>query len=63
MYSKYAEARDRLGLTDYKVSQMTGIRQSTISDWKLGKSTPKTDKLLKIAKVVGETVESLIEEV
>lgn len=60
MYTKYAEARDKKGLTDYKVSEMTGIARSTISDWKNGLSIPKADKLLKIANVVGIKVEELI---
>lgn len=35
--------------TVYRVSKETGIAQSTFSDWKRGRSTPKADKLKKIA--------------
>lgn len=60
MYSTYAKARDKKGYTDYRVSVITGIAQSTLSDWKNGISTPKSDKLLKIANVVEINVEELI---
>lgn len=60
MYSKYAEIRDSKGLTDYRVAQITGIGRSTFSDWKSGRSEPKADKLLAIAKALDISVEELI---
>lgn len=51
-YEKYSEHRDKRGMTDYKMSVLTGIAKSTFSDWKHGKSTPKLENLLKIAKVL-----------
>ena len=36
--------------TVYKVSKETGISNSTFTDWKYGRSTPKADKLRKIAE-------------
>lgn len=45
MYKKYVILRDKNGLTDYKVSKDTGITKSTFTDWKNGRSHPKTDKL------------------
>ena len=39
--------------TVYRVSKATGIAQSTFSDWKSGRSTPKADKLKKIADFFG----------
>lgn len=62
MYTKYAEIRDGKNLTDYRVSEMTGIGQSTFSDWKSGRSTPKVDKLMKIAEVLEIPLESLIKK-
>lgn len=62
LYSIYAELRDRVGLTDYKVSCGTGISRSTFTEWKFGRSKPKADKLLKIARFLGVPVEELIEE-
>lgn len=61
MYAKYAELRDSMGYTDYKISKATGIARSTFSDWKHGLSKPKADKLLLIAKVLNVPVETLIE--
>lgn len=60
MYAKYAEFRDALNLTDYKVAEKTGISRSTLSDWKNGISTPKADKMLKIAELLKIPVETLI---
>lgn len=57
MYEKYCELRDKAHLTDYKVSKMAGIGQSTFTDWKNGRSVPKTEKLAKIATVLGVTVD------
>lgn len=62
MYTTYAKIRDELGLTDYRVAEMTAISRSTMSDWKNGKSTPKADKLLRIACVLGVSVEDLFKE-
>lgn len=57
MYERYVFLRDEKGLTDYKVSEETGIVKSTFSDWKSGRSTPKIDKLKRIADYFGVTVD------
>lgn len=49
MYERFSELLQNYGVTAYKVSKETGISQQTLSDWKKGKSTPKIDKLQKIA--------------
>lgn len=61
MYEKYAEARDRKGLNDNQVAKTAGISRSTFTEWKHGRSKPKTDKLVKIAAVLGCSVMDLIE--
>ena len=38
------------GKTMYQISKETGISQSTLSDWKLGKSEIKLDKLKILAE-------------
>ena len=48
MYKKYAELRDKTGVTDYEVGKQTGIATSTLSNWKAGRYNPKTEKLKKI---------------
>lgn len=62
MYSAYAKIRDSFGDTDYRVAKETGITMSTLYDWKHGRSKPKTEKLLKIAKYFGVSIELLIGE-
>lgn len=59
MYEIFSELLQKYGLTPYKVSKEVGISQSTLSDWKRGKSTPKIDKLQKIADYFGVSVEYL----
>jgi len=61
MYAKYAEIRDSKNLTDYRVSELTGIARSTLSDWKNNISTPKADKILAIANVLGVSVADIVE--
>lgn len=52
LYEKYAEQRDKLGLTDYKVAQLAGISRGIISEWKRGKCKPNADNRVKIAKAI-----------
>lgn len=60
MYAKYVELRDKKGVRDADVSKATGIVQSTLTDWKNGKSSPKTEKLIKIADFFGVTLDELV---
>ena len=53
MYEKYCKLRDSKGIKDAVVSRETGIARSTFSDWKSGRSQPKTEKLQKIADYFG----------
>lgn len=57
MYEIFSKLLQKYGVTPYKVSKETGVSQSTLSDWKRGISTPKPDKLQKIADYFGVTVE------
>ena len=59
-YEKYALLRDKRGLTDYAVSKATDIAPSTLSDWKNGVSAPKVDKLVKIARLFGMSLDELL---
>ena len=60
MYEIFAKLLEERGVTAYKVSKATGIAGSTFSDWKSGRSTPKQDKLQKIADFFGVSVDFLI---
>lgn len=60
MYHIFKKLIDSKGITAYRVSKGTGIAEATLSDWKNGKSTPKVDKLRKIADYLGVTLNELI---
>lgn len=53
MYERYVELLKEKGVKNIDVSRATGIPASTFSDWKKGKSSPKYDKILKIAEYFG----------
>ena len=48
------------GITVYQVSKATGISPSTFSDWKSGRSSPKADKLAKLADYFGIGLDELL---
>lgn len=60
MYEIFEQLLQKNGVTAYKVSKETGITQSTLSDWKRGRSTPKSDNMKKIADYFGVTVDYLM---
>lgn len=53
MYERYVELLKEKGVKNIDVSRATGIVASTFSDWKKGKSSPKYDKIQKIADYFG----------
>ena len=58
---KFANLLVKNNKTAYQVSKDTGIAQSVLSDWKTGRSTPKFDKLLVLAKYFDVPVEYFAE--
>ena len=46
--------------TVYRVAKDTGIAASTLSDWKNGRSTPKTEKIRLIADYFGVSLEYML---
>ena len=60
LYQEYAKARNAAGLCDYQVAKRAGLRPGVLTDWKRGRYTPKIDKLLKIGKQVGMTLDQLV---
>lgn len=56
-YEVYTFFRDEAGLTDYKVSQQTGISPSVLSQWKRGEYNLKLEKLQRLAKLFQIPVE------
>lgn len=49
MYERFMQLLQEKGITPYRVSKETGVTQTTLSDWKTGRATPKTATLQKIA--------------
>ena len=62
MYEKFAELLLKNNKTAYAVAKETGIAHSVLSDWKTGRSKPKFDKLLLLAKYFDVPVEYFAEE-
>lgn len=58
-YSLYEKFRNEKGVTDYAVSQATGVATAAFSEWKKGRYAPKEDKLRAIAVFLGIPMESL----
>lgn len=53
MYERYLELLNENACKSADVAKATGIHPSTFSDWKKGKSSPKYDKIQKIADYFG----------
>lgn len=62
MYHNFSRLIKQRKITAYRVAKETGISQSTLSDWKNGKSTPKVDKLMKIADYLNVPLEELLKD-
>ena len=60
MYEHYQELLDKKGLKNADVARAADVSNMTLSDWKRGKTTPKTDTMQKIANYLGTTVEYLL---
>lgn len=59
-YSNYEKLLKMKNSTSYKVAKATGIAPSTLSDWKKGRSVPKTDKMKLIAEYFGVDIDTLV---
>lgn len=59
-YLAFSKLLNERGVTAYKVSKETGVTQSTLSDWKRGRNTPKTDNMKKIADYFGVSIDYLM---
>lgn len=51
-YETYCDLRNAKGLKDVEVARKAGLPPSIFSEWKKGKSTPKIDKMEKIANAL-----------
>lgn len=62
-YQNYSYYRDQKGLSDYQISQYTGVTRSTISDWKHERHQPQLKTLQKIADFLGVEVNAFYNSV
>lgn len=62
MYPKFEKLLNERGLTIFQVSKDTGIPNSTLYEWKSGRSEPKIDKIYILAKYFGVPMEYFVEE-
>lgn len=60
MYDIFAQLLAERGVTPYRVYKETGVAQSTLSDWKNGKTTPSTENLSKIADYFDVSLDFLL---
>lgn len=60
MYEIYQKLLDEKKLKNSDVSRATGISNMTLSDWKRGKTKPKTDTMQKIANFLEVSVDYLM---
>lgn len=49
MYERFVQLLQENDITAYRVSKDTGVTQTTLSDWKTGRATPRMATLKKIA--------------
>lgn len=59
MYQIFAKLMEEKGVTHYQVAKGAGVAQSSLSDWKNGKSCPRNPTLKKIADYFGVSVSYL----
>lgn len=62
LYEKYEKLLKERGDTTYRVCKSTGLSTSTMTDWKMGRYTPKIDKLMKLANYFGVPIEYFLKK-
>ncbi len=60
MYEIFEALLAERGVTAYQVAKATGISTGSLSDWKNGRSSPKVEKLQKIAAYFGVSMDELL---
>lgn len=62
MYKQFEKLIKKHGTTIYGVVKATGIPQTTLYEWKSGRSTPKIKTLKILADYFGVPIEYFLEE-
>ncbi|WP_337799633.1 helix-turn-helix transcriptional regulator [Phascolarctobacterium succinatutens] len=55
------KAREKVGLTQQELANELGVVQSTVAMWETQNSLPRADKLPMLAKILGCTIEELLD--
>lgn len=55
------KAREKVGLTQQELANELGVVQSTVAMWETQNSLPRTDKLPTLAKILGCTIDELLD--
>lgn len=50
------------GLAQWQLAEKIGVRQESVAQWETGKTAPRFDRLLDIAKALECTVDDLIKD-
>lgn len=54
-------AREKAKLTQNQVASAIGVNQSAVAIWETGRAKPRADKLPALAKLLGCTIDELLE--
>lgn len=57
MYNRYREFAKAMGLTDYRVSQLSGVSRACLSEWHQGRHQLSLGNRYKISLVLGTDVD------
>ena len=62
MVKKLAEIRKKKGLNQAVIAEACGVAQSAVAMWENGAATPRVDRLIKIAEILGCSVDELLSD-
>ena len=60
MNDKIRQMREEVGLSQQKLADSIGVGRTTVTMWETGANTPPTKMLKVLAKVLGCTVDELL---
>lgn len=58
--NRIKEKRLALNITQEELAEKLCIKQSAVAKWENGEAMPRADKLLKLARILGCTVDDLL---
>ena len=54
--------RESKNLTQYDLAALIGVNRSSVAMWETGEAMPRADKLVKLAEILGCTVDDLLKD-